>query len=55
MSKYKQSLIAILRLNSAEALCTTSNAIGCYGISCLECPFYKEENKQELIKELEGE
>ena len=54
MSEYKQSLISILRQNSAEDLCT-SNSIGCYGVSCLECPFHKDENKQELIKELEGE
>ncbi len=51
MSVLKESLIKILELNDADDLC----GVLCYKVSCEECPYDSEENKQQLIKELQND
>lgn len=59
MSGLKDSLIGILELNDVDALCGSWDTVRCHGriqgVGCEECPYGSEENKQQLIKELQND
>ncbi len=51
MSVLKDNLIKILEQNYHDNMC----GLSCTDVSCEECPFDVEENKQQLIKELQND
>lgn len=58
MSVLKDSLIKILEQNDVHVLCDVHDLCGgplCYGVYCSTCPYDSEENKQQLIKELQND
>lgn len=54
MSVLQDSLIKILEQNDVDDLCGELEG-RCYGVHCEECPYGSEENKQQLIKELQND
>lgn len=54
MSVLKESLIKILKQNDVNDLCVGLETL-CYKVYCEECPYGSEENKQQLIKELQND
>lgn len=54
MSVLKESLIKILEQNDVDDLCGGLERL-CDAVYCSECPFDDEENKQQLIKELQND
>lgn len=54
MNVLKESLIKILEQNDVDDLCGGFESL-CYGVYCSMCPYDSEENKQQLIKELQND
>ncbi|QDH85412.1 hypothetical protein [Proteus phage vB_PmiP_RS1pmA] len=54
MSVLQESLIKILKQNDVGDLCVGFETL-CYEVHCEECPYGSEENKQQLIKELQND
>ncbi|AGZ17255.1 hypothetical protein PM16_10 [Proteus phage PM16] len=54
MSVLKESLIKILEQSDVDDLCGELGGL-CYGVYCSMCPYGSEENKQQLIKELQND
>lgn len=54
MSVLKESLIKILEQSDNDTLCN-SGLVKCNEVYCVECPFNTEDNKQQLIKELQND
>ncbi|QDH85467.1 hypothetical protein [Proteus phage vB_PmiP_RS8pmA] len=54
MNVLKDNLIKILEQNDVDDLCGGLETL-CYKVHCKECPYGSEENKQQLIKELQND